>query len=272
MDLSRQISFAGEAFSRQSLIFDQLEENNVILTWMRGRVRSQAIKLLKPGDHILELNSGTGLDAFYFHSLGLSVHATDVSEGMINVIQKKIGAAGNPVGISAERLSYTELNKIPACEFDYIFSNFGGLNCIPDLSIVINEFGRILKPGGRVTLVLMPEISPWEILTLLKGNTKMASRRFQKDGADSNVEGVHFKTWYFNPGRIKRMFGSDYKLLSLQSLGTFVPPPHHAEFGNKYPRLFKILSNIERTCSGMPLIRNMGDHYILSMEYKVKSN
>jgi ubiquinone/menaquinone biosynthesis C-methylase UbiE len=267
MQMSEQIFAVDQAFSRQSEIFDKIDADNSVLAWMRKRVRDHVLEILNPGDKILEINSGTGLDAFYFHSKGFTVHATDVSHGMISVLQQKIQNANVEQGIKAARISYTELDKLTSI-YNFIFSNFGGLNCTQEPEFVIRQFDKLLEPGGRVTLVIMPKISPWEIFTLLKGNFKMAFRRFKRNGAESSIEGVHFTTWYFSPKRIIKAFGNNYKLLSCFGLGIVVPSPHHVNFGIKYPVLFRFLVNIEKIISGIPFLRGTADHFVISLEYQ----
>jgi len=259
---------AEEAFTRQSAIFDAVEQRNPILKWMRKQVRDHVLKLLKPGSHILELNAGTGLDALFFASFGHTVLATDISGGMIGQIKNKVAELRLEDRIEALQCSYTQLQNLPSQSFDYVFSNFGGLNCIPDLAPVIQECKRLLKPGGRLTVVVMPKMSPWEILALLKGNTKLAFRRFKKAGAVSHIEGVYFTTWYFSPRKLIRQFGSDFKLIGWQGLGSLVPPPHSEKFPARFPVIFRLLVNIEERFSKSWPLRNWADHIILSMELK----
>jgi methylase of polypeptide subunit release factors len=85
---------------------------------------------------ILELNAGTGSDAAYFADKGFLVHATDVADGMVNAIKEK--AARLPERLTVQQLSFTELESVEGAPFDLVFSNFGGLNCIPDLRLSRN--------------------------------------------------------------------------------------------------------------------------------------
>jgi ubiquinone/menaquinone biosynthesis C-methylase UbiE len=63
-NLNEQI--AETAFSKQSGVFDALYSDNTIINYKRKRVREHILRYLKPGSHILELNSGTGEDALFF--------------------------------------------------------------------------------------------------------------------------------------------------------------------------------------------------------------
>ena len=60
--------------------------------------------------------------------------------------------------------------------YDHIFSNFAGLNCTDELNKVLDSFNCLLKPGGFVTLVILPKFCLWEFLLLFKGKFKLLSR------------------------------------------------------------------------------------------------
>ena len=81
---------ANEAFTRQSEVFDDYEERNEILKWMRSVTQSHVLRHLKEKDVILELNSGTGIDAIFFGLKGFRIHCTDISGGMIKKLSEKI--------------------------------------------------------------------------------------------------------------------------------------------------------------------------------------
>ena len=152
-----------EAFTRQSIYFDKYEKENILLINMRKNIREHVLKLLKEGDKILELNAGTGLDAVFFAQKGFYVHTTDISDGMLNQLKKKVLLNNLQNKISIQKLSFTNLDEVKNKKFDYIFSNFAGLNCIQDLKVVTKNLPSLLKPGGKVTFVMMPTVCPWEI-------------------------------------------------------------------------------------------------------------
>src|SRR5215831_16929809 len=79
-----------EAFSRQSSHYDADDLQNPLLHDMRVQVYQHVSKFLNKPSRILELNSGTGIDALYFAQHGHLVHATDLSDGMIEQIKMKI--------------------------------------------------------------------------------------------------------------------------------------------------------------------------------------
>ena len=111
--------------------------------------------------------------------------------------------------------------------YDLIFSNFAGLNCTPELGKVFDSFSFLLKPGGFVTLVVLPKFCLWEFLLLFKGKFRTAFRRFSgKRGSNAKVEGQPFHCWYYNPSFIKKRMRQQYSLVKQEGLCTLVPPSY----------------------------------------------
>lgn len=264
--MEKQFENVNEAFSKQALHYDSYEEDHEVLRWMREQVHQHTLAYLKPGDHILELNAGTGIDAVYFAELEYKIHATDVSEGMLEQLEKKITSLKLQDNITLQQISYTELDNIKN-KFDYIFSNFGGLNCIPNLSPVAKSIPKLLKPGGRATLVLMPPICLWELALVFRGHFRTAVRRLHRNGVLANVEGVHFTSYYFTPKQVLKTFGNNFKKIALQGLGSISPPPYMKNFPKRYPRVYKFLARIDSKLAHFPPFNRWADHFILTMKY-----
>ncbi|HVD96651.1 MAG TPA: class I SAM-dependent methyltransferase [Cytophagaceae bacterium] len=256
-----------KAFSKQSFRYDEEDRENVILQWMRGEVRTHVERYLKKTDRMLELNAGTGLDAFYFIHQGAHVHATDLSDGMVEQIGHKIKKYDLQTLMSCQQCSYTSLDQVQAGPFQYVFSNFGGLNCIPDLKEVIKHLPSLLTPGAYITWVIMPPVCPWEFNFILKGNFKRAFRRFNKEGVMAHLEGQYFKTYYFTPSQVVQAFGKDFKKISLQGLASISPPPHNFRFQKNFPGLYKMLTKTDEKLSNYFPFNCWADHFILTMQY-----
>ncbi|HUZ61630.1 MAG TPA: class I SAM-dependent methyltransferase [Hanamia sp.] len=270
IDLHNNETLSAAAFTKQSVIFDELYSGNSIVQYKRKRVHEHLAKYLFPDQFILELNSGTGEDAIWLAQQNCRVHATDISTGMQEVIQQKINASGLNKLISYELCSFTELNNLhQKGPFDIIFSNFAGLNCTVDLDKVLSSFSVLLKPRGIVTLVILPKFCLWEFLLIFKGKFKTATRRFfNKNGRKANVEGHHFKCWYYNPSYIIKYLKKDFDLLSIEGLCTFVPPSYIENFTEKHPRIYDFLKVKENKWKSKWPWKYIGDYYIISLRKK----
>lgn len=255
------------AFSKQSPVFDSIDESNELILWIRDRVHREVLSYIPPQAHLLELNCGTGIDAFFFAQQGIRVMATDNAEGMLHELEKKVSAAQMQDRLTLQRCSFNELEQLGNdVQYDYIFSNFGGLNCTDQLGKVLKDIDRLLKPGGRFTLVIMPKICLWEMAMVFKGYFKTAFRRLKPGGTKAKVEGLYFHCYYYNPGFILNELKKSFRLLSLKGLSISVPPPFIEHFVVKYPRLFKKLEHLENKIWDKAPFNRWGDHFMITME------
>lgn len=258
---------AAKAFGKQALVFDEYDAGNTIIHYKRQRVRTHVLSFLPPGSSILELNAGTGEDAIFFARQGHRVHATDIAEGMQARLQEKVLAQGLTDKVTTERCSFTALDNLrQKGPYDLIFSNFAGLNCTRELEKVLHSFAPLLKPGGQVTLVILPKFSLWETLMLFRGHFRTAFRRllYGRKGAPAHVEGFHFRCWYYSPSFVKRALKGSFHLLKLEGLCTIVPPSYIENFAQKHPVAYHFLRTQENKWKDKWPWRAIGDYYIIS--------
>ncbi|MFZ1827096.1 MAG: class I SAM-dependent methyltransferase [Chitinophagales bacterium] len=261
---------AANAFSKQAPLFDSIYDNDFIVQYKRERVRAHVTGFLNPQSVILELNAGTGEDAVYFAKAGHTIHATDISEAMQNVLQQKIKSCGVEEKVTTEICSFNQLenlkNKGP---YDFVFSNFAGLNCTSDLQKVLQDCSALIKQNGYLTVVVMPSFCLWEFMLLFKGNFKTAFRRFAgKQGAEAHVEGKFFRCWYYNPSFIKQTLQKDFKVIGLEGLCVILPPSYFKNFSTKNKKLFAFFKKAEHKLKSVWPFRNLGDYYILTLQKK----
>lgn len=263
--------FAEEAFSKQSVIFDEIYSSDTIVNYKRQRVRDHVLRFIKPDAKILELNAGTGEDALFFAKNGFSVHATDISVGMQAQLKQKMELNGVHNLVTQELCSYTHLNELKQRgPFNHIFSNFAGLNCTGELDKVLASFNDLLAPDGIVTLVVLPKFCLWETLLVFKGKFKTAFRRFfSKNGVKAHLEGSYFKCYYYNPSFIVNQLKRQFDLLSIEGLCTIVPPSYIEHFAEKHPHSYRKLSRLEEMLKFSKPWRSIGDYYIISLKKKL---
>lgn len=256
-----------DAFSKQSIHFDSDDQSNPILKLWRKRVYNHVNQYIKPSSTILEINAGTGIDALYFVKQGHIVHTTDLSTGMISQIKQKSKIFELKGRLTYQQCSFEELDSIGINKVDYLFSNFGGLNCTNDLSKVTCHFPQLLNPEGIVTLVIMPPFSPWELLWVFKGKLKQALRRLSKQGTLAHLENENFRIYYHSISSIKKALGTSFQLIKCESLGVCSPPPGSVQFHAKHPRLTKLLERLDTSLANIMPFNRWGDHIIATYQY-----
>ncbi len=254
-----------KAFSKQAAHFDLDDAANPILKIWRRQVYQHTEKFLKPSSRILELNAGTGIDASYFASQGHRVHATDAADGMMSEMQKKINYDNFEGRLTSQQVSFDQLDQVQG-SFDYVYSNFGGLNCIQDLTPVTQSISHLLSPGGIITWVVMPPICPWEWTWVFKGKLNVAFRRLSQQGTTAHLEGHYFNTHYHPLSKIQKALGADFKLLKAEGLGSFSPPPASLSFEKHFPRLSTSLRQLENKMKHLFPFNRWGDHIIVTFQ------
>lgn len=255
-----------EAFSRKATVYDVFGENHVNLSRMRGKFYAHIEQVMPPGGHLLEINAGTGQDAAELVSRGFRVHATDFAPGMLAQIEDKIARLGPGNRLTVQNCSFTALDQITAGPFDGLYSNSGGLNCIDDLSVVTRQLPPLLRPGARVTWVIMPRICPWELAVIPK-DFRVGTRRLHRAGVLAHVEGVYFMTYYFSAAETRRAFGPRFRQVMLEGLSVFTPTADNKTFALNHPRLYRGLVLADDLLSTRRPFNGWGDFYILTMEF-----
>lgn len=266
---------AASAFSRQAEIFDAYDAGNAINQYKRQRVRQHVLRYMDEGGAgermILELNAGTGIDAAYFAGMGYRVHATDIAEGMQEKLREKMQRQGLSDKVTTELCSFTALETLrQKGPFDLIFSNFAGLNCTGELDKVLRSFAALVKPGGQVTLVILPGFCLWEALLFFRGRWRTAFRRLfsGSGGTQSHVEGHYFRCWYYSPSYVVRALKDSFDLLSVEGMCTLVPPSYIEHFAEKHPEAWRLLRKGEEKWKHRWPWKMIGDYYIISFRKK----
>jgi arsenite methyltransferase len=107
---------------------------------------------LKPGETVLDLGSGAGIDALLAaQSVGPSGHVigVDMTPQMLDRARQNAGAAGRRnVEFRKGRL---EALPVDDASIDAVTSNCV-INLVPDKAAVFREVARVLKPGGRMVV------------------------------------------------------------------------------------------------------------------------
>ena len=91
---------------------ERKEAVNYLVNYSRKIIRKEVLRLLPGNGEILEINSGTGTDAVYFASHGFRITATDISPGMIEVIQNKVATLDLHHLVNARECSFWNLDEL----------------------------------------------------------------------------------------------------------------------------------------------------------------
>lgn len=240
---------------------------------------------------ILEINCGTGDDAWWLASMGHTVTATDQSAAMIEQARMKLidggaeanritgmsmdahgGLTGNSliaaprfITCSFKALSYT----LGGEQYDLVFSNFAGLNCIDPTQL--STFGRsvasLLRRDGHLAAVIFGKYCWWETCYFLtKANLRQAFRRWTHKPKLARLnDDVHQEIHYYSVRRFLRELPA-FKLKARRPVGLFIPPSYMEPAMRRHHQVFTLLSKLEKQLQQFSVCSSLADHTYLLLK------
>lgn len=262
-----QLADTASAFDGVANEYDGALGNNVLIQRMRAQVIARIVRMFPRGARLLDLGCGTGIDAVDLATRGYEILAIDSSTAMVQRTRARVADARVQDRACAMHLGIHELAQLQEEPFDGIYSNFGPLNCVPDLSAVSHQAARLLKPRGKIVASVIGKLCPWEVaLYGLRGDWKRARVRFSRAAVPVPLRDQKIWTRYYSPHEFYHAFESKFELTALRALSLFLPPPYLVRAYERHPRLFKAFEFLDDNLGSAPLFRNFGDHFLIELQ------
>lgn len=121
--------------------------DRVVQRFEAARAASIQGLALAPGERVLLIGAGTGLDIPYIPD-GVDLTATDINEAMLERARSRAAALHRPLTttiMDGQRLAF------PDSSFDTVILHLI-LAVIPDPILCLQEAVRVLRPGGRIAI------------------------------------------------------------------------------------------------------------------------
>jgi SAM-dependent methyltransferase len=255
------------AFDSVAADYDGARGNNALIQRMRAQVMETIERTFPRGARLLDLGCGTGIDAAYLAARGFAVTALDASPAMVAQASERLRRAGLDARVM--QLGIHELARLNGDEFDGAYSNFGALNCLPDLRGVSTALAAKLKPGSALVAAVIGRYCPWELVFYtLRGDWKRARVRLARGIVAVPLNGEIVWTRYSTPREFAREFADEFAVASWRALALFAPPPYLTHAALKFPRAFDALERIDRRLGDKPVLRDAGDHFLMVLRKK----
>lgn len=255
------------AFDSVAANYDGPRGNNALVQEMRREMWRWLDDSFPRASHLLDIGCGTGLDAVRMAERGHSVVATDWSPRMVERTYARAADARVSDRVRTAAIGAHELERITgSATLDGAYSNLGALNCLPDLTSLRRDCSRLVKPGGRLVFTVIGRWCPWEIAYYAaRADWTRLSVRFGRQLMPVRMNGHTVWTRYWTPMGFYRTFAPDFTLVRCRAVCLFAPPPYMTWLSDRHAAWFERLWRWDRRCGGWPLLRSLGDHFLIVM-------
>lgn len=265
---STHLSETREAFDSVAADYDGPRGNNDLIQEMRQEMWHWLDATFPTPSRLIDIGCGTGLDAVRMARLGHEVTATDWSPQMIGRTADRAAHEGLANSVTAVALGGQELQHLASdAAYDGAYSNLGPLNCVPDLDETARQCARLIKPGGSLVFTVIGRICPWEIGHYARlGRWPRVRIRYARGFVPVGMNGHTIWTHYYGPREFYRAFRTRFELTHFRGLCVFAPPPYLTGLRERHPTWHDRLWRLDRRVAGWPLIRAMGDHFLIILK------
>jgi ubiquinone/menaquinone biosynthesis C-methylase UbiE len=243
---------ASNPFDSIAADYDTLWSSTGSGHWQRQAVWDELQALFGPGDRVLDIGCGTGVDAAFLLASGVDVVAIDASAEMVRIARSK--------RVAAKHLSAEQLDRLEG-SYDGATSNFGVLNCVGDLRAVGTQLARLVRRGGCVSLCFMGRFCAWETAHFLfSGEIRKAIRRWTSQTVSTRLR---IDIRYPSVREVMKAFSPDFRLRGWKGVGICVPPSYIAI---PKQRGGACLAGIDRRIARVPILKGLSDHRLVILE------
>jgi SAM-dependent methyltransferase len=262
-----QLRDTQDAFDSVAADYDGPRGNNDLIQDMRSEMWRWLDKTFSPGTRLIDLGCGTGLDAIRMGRRGYEITATDWSTKMVDRTRDRAAGEQLTERVRAIAVGAHELRRLNGeSSYDGAYSNLGPLNCVPRLADVSAECARLLRPGGALVFTVIGRVCPWEIAHYLRrGRWRRATVRFARGSIAVQMNHHTIWTRYYAPREFYAAFKPHFRLEHYRGLCVFAPPPYLGWVRDRHPRWHARLWQLDRRVSSWPVLRGIGDHFLMVM-------
>jgi phosphatidylethanolamine/phosphatidyl-N-methylethanolamine N-methyltransferase len=165
-----------------------------------GRLQARDRMVIAPGDHILEVGVGTGINASLYPS-NCHVTGIDLSTPMLDKARERVARQG----LRNIRLLEMDASSLTFADdsFDIVYAPYL-VSVVPDPVQVVREMRRVCRPGGRIIILnhfrsanpvlswIERAISPFTVHIGFKSDLDLPGFLAQAELSPISIEKVNF--------------------------------------------------------------------------------
>ena len=165
-----------------------------------GRLQARDRMVIAPGDHILEVGVGTGINASLYPS-NCHVTGIDLSTSILDTARERVARQG----LRNIRLLEMDASSLTFADdsFDIVYAPYL-VSVVPDPVQVVREMRRVCRPGGRIIILnhfrsanpmlswIERAISPFTVHIGFKSDLDLPGFLAQAELSPISIEKVNF--------------------------------------------------------------------------------
>jgi ubiquinone/menaquinone biosynthesis C-methylase UbiE len=239
--------------------------------WMREVTLGLLLKIYKPGQTLLEMGSGTGIETLELLKRGIKIVAIDVSKEMLSELQRRATQSRIENSIQLRHLSSSNVSDLiwdtafPDGGFDGVFSTFGAINLEPDLCKLSKNIRRLVKKKALVTFAVWNRLALSDLLVeTLQGDISLLRQRLSGRVRATSESNFSLDVLTYSPKRFASFFSQDFDAKVILGLPMIIPPYQY----RKGAGLFVKFRKLDLAIGRLPIFRNLGENFVLTMTPK----
>jgi SAM-dependent methyltransferase len=254
-----------DAFDSVADDYDGDRGNNPLIQDMRQEMWRWLDATFPSDSKLIDVGCGTGLDAIRMAQRGHEVTATDWSPAMVQRTRERAALARLTGQVNAIAIGGQEFHHLTRPgTYDGAYSNLGPLNCVPELPEFARQCARLLKPRGSLVFTVIGRVCPWEIIHYARqGRWSRIKVRYARQPVSVGLNKRTVWTHYYSPREFYRAFAPHFAVDHYRALCLFAPPPYLTSVRERHARTYDWLWRLDRRCANWPLLRDMGDHFLM---------
>ncbi len=254
--------------------YDDVEAANWVGRRLRRVMQAALFRTFHPGQRVVEIGCGTGIEAIALAQRGVEVVATDLSEDMVRLVREKAAAKGL-TNLHARALAAHEVGVLReefGGGFDGAYSHGGVLNMDPGIEDVATGVARLIRPGGRFLCTVVNQTSLFEALFYpLVLRPRKGYRRLGRDIPIPITRHEGFRkyvvpTRFYSPRQFVRFFDDGFRLHRLEGLQILLPPWNLSDWIDRLDPLARAVEAIETRIADRRPFNSWGSIFLADLE------
>ncbi len=252
--------------------YDRLVAQNVLDVWLREETVTLLRRTFRPGQRVLELGCGTGLETIPLAETGVEVVAVDISGEMLRHLEDKTIRMGLTSRVHTRKVPASGLQVIveefgPA-SFDGSFSDFGALNLDPAGPAVSAPLSQLVRPGGEVVLGIWNRVCLMELVLYSIGLRPSRALARLRTPVPPGLSRFGLPVTAYSPRSFLSAFAPTFELESLLALPVLLPPYDFLAHVPVPDTILPLLRVADRFVGGRFPFNRLGDHFLARLRRK----